>query len=142
MVLMYIFIGMTIIGAIWIIWECIKYTYNLDDKPKASKPKVTDVPIEADIERLIRQQSIMKYRKAKQYIINILDIAYKDRGNEQTKNCEYISCIFILNVGDYGLTFDEIYAIRDSPFNHGKYEVEYHYEPCFREPFLSVTVYK
>jgi hypothetical protein len=140
---MYIFIGMTTIGAIWIIWECIKYTYNLDDKPKTSKSKVIDIPTRAEIEQYnsrIDEQMVIHQQKAKQHIIDILDIAYKDYINKQIENNNYINRKFILNVGDYGLTSDEIYAVRDNSFSHGIYVVKYMYESGFDAPWLVVTV--
>jgi hypothetical protein len=140
---MYISIGMMAIGAIWLIWEYIKYTHNLDDKPKVTKPKVTDIPTSAEIERYnsrIDEQMSMYHQKVKQHIIDILDTAYKDYISEQINKGMYISCTFILNVGDYGLTLDEIYAIRGNSFSHGIYAVEYMYESCFHAPWLVVTV--
>lgn len=144
MILMYyIFIGMTTIGAILLTWEFIKYTYNLDDKPKTSKPKVTDIPTKAEIERYnsqIDEQIIRDRKKAKQHISSILDAAYKDYVNERIKKGNYIGWHFILDVGDYGLTFKEIYAIRDNPFSHGVYKVEYRYSYSSHESYLIVTV--
>ena len=143
MVLMYIFIGMEVTGAILLIWEYIKYTYNLDDKPKASKPKVTDIPTRGEIEcynKRIDEQMVIYHQKAKQHIIDILDIAYKDYINKQMEKGNYIDWRFILDIGDYGLTSDEILAIRDNPFSHGIYKVEYRHG-MYRVPYyLIVTV--
>lgn len=143
MIFMYIFIGMTTISAIWIMWECIKYIYDLDDKPEVSKPRVTEIPTKADIAQynaqLDRKEAI-KYQRAKQHIIDILDTAYKDYINKQINKGMYINCTFILDVGDYNLTLDEIYAIRDNSFSHGIYVVEYMYKSCLDAPWLVVTV--
>ena len=143
MIFMYISIGMMVIGYILLIWEFIKYTYNLDDKPKTSKPKVTEIPTRAEIARYnsrIDEQTVIYCQKAKQHIIDILDTAYKDYINKRIEKGMYINCTFILNVGDYGLTRSEIYAIRDNSFSHGIYVVEYMYEYGFDKPWLVVTV--
>lgn len=116
---------------------------KINDTSKVAKSEVTDIPTKADIERhnaqLDRKEAI-KYQHAKQHIIDILDTAYKDYVNKQIKKRDYIECIFILDVGDYDLTVNEIYAIRDKPIKHDIYKVEYQYADFSEEPWLVVTV--
>lgn len=132
-----------------ILLELCKCT-RINDTSKVNKSKVTDistktgVPTKADIEQYnnqIYQQKIINDQNAEKHIIAILDVAYKDYINKQIKNNRYINCLFILDIGDYGLTFDEIYAIRDNTLSHGIYKVEYRCESSiFRKPYLIVTV--
>lgn len=145
MIFLYISIVMMTIGVIFIIWSTLSFLYTkIDDKPKVTKSKITDIPTKADIAQYnaqIDQQMVIYHHKVKQHIIDILDIAYKDYVNRRIEKGMYINGSFILNVGDYELTRDEIYAIRDKPIKHDIYEVEYRYDSCFfKQPFLVVTV--
>lgn len=143
MIFMYISIGMMTIGVIFIIWSTLSLYTKIDDKPKVAKSEVTYIPTRAEIGRYnsrIDEQMVIYHQKVKQHIIDILDTAYKDYINKQINKGMYINCTFILNVGDYNLTLDEIWAIRDNSFSHGIYVVEYMYDSNFSAPWLVVTV--
>lgn len=140
----YFVFGTLVIGFIfWLIEMRERKCTKVDDTPEVDNTELDHVPTKVNIEKhnaQVEQQRIIKKQKAKQHISSILDRAYKDYINEQIKNGSYIGGHFILDVGDYGLTFEEICAICDNPFNHGIYKVEYRYSYNLYESYLIVTV--